>query len=32
MNAPVEHVLEPEVIEFMLDGKEVLGRSDELII
>jgi len=32
MNARVEHVLEPKTIEFTLNGKAVIGRSDELII
>jgi formate dehydrogenase major subunit len=32
MNAPIEQGLEPEVIEFVLNGKPVMGRSDEPII
>jgi formate dehydrogenase major subunit len=32
MNAPIEQALEPEVIEFTLNGKPVVGNSAETII
>ena len=32
MNAPIEQALEPEAIEFTLNGKRVVGKSDETII
>ncbi|HSS47189.1 MAG TPA: formate dehydrogenase subunit alpha [Burkholderiales bacterium] len=32
MNAPVEQIVKPEVVEFKLDGKSVTGFSNETII